>query len=176
MIEEWKIRNRKRVFGKYGRNIDEVLYEMPNGSTADFYIKVEGHAAAILALTDDNKVIMARQYRPGPGKIIIEMPGGGIDEGEDPQTAIKRELLEETGYQAGEVTHVTSLMKDAYSTMNCEVFIATGCRKVAEPLVTETEVTEVVLLSIDDFRHHLRTGQLSDTAAGYLALDHLKLL
>lgn len=176
MIKDWKVHSRRRVFGKYGRNIDEVMYEMPNGNVVDFYIKVEGHATCIFALTDDNKVIMAQQYRPGPGKVITEMPGGGIDEGEEPKIAAVRELLEETGYQASEATFVTSVMKDAYSTMNCEVFVATGCHKVSEPQNTETETTEVVLLSIDDFRNHLRTGQLSDTAAGYLALDSLKLL
>lgn len=176
MITEWKVQSKKRVFGKYGRNIDEIMYKMPNGNIVDFYIKAEGHAAVVLALTDDNKIVLAKQYRPGPGKIVIEMPGGGIDEGEESKIAAVRELLEETGYQASESTFVTSVMKDAYSTMNCEVFVATGCHKVAEPLVTETETTEVVLQSIDEFRDHLRTGQLSDTAAGYLALDYLKLL
>ncbi|RYX79357.1 NUDIX hydrolase [bacterium] len=176
MITEWKVQSKKRVFGKYGRNIDEIMYEMPNGAIVDFYIKAEGHAVVVLALTDDHKVVLAKQYRPGPEKIVTEMPGGGIDEGEEPKVAAVRELLEETGYQSREVTFVASVMKDAYSTMNCEVFVATGCCKIAEPLITETEVTEVVLLSIDDFRDHLRTGQLSDTAAGYLALDYLKLL
>lgn len=176
MIREWKVQSKKRVFGKYGRNIDEIMYEMPNGNIVDFYIKSEGHAAVVLALTDDSKIVLAKQYRPGPGKIVTELPGGGIDEGEEPEVAAARELLEETGYQAGDVTFVASVMKDAYSTMNCEVFVATGCCKVADPLVTETETTEVVLLSIEDFRDHLRTGQLSDTAAGYLTLDYLKLL
>lgn len=98
-MENWKELSRNEVFSKYGRAIEKVDFEMPDGSTADFYVKREGPAAVTLALTPDNKVILVEEFRPGPMKILFEMPGGYVDAGEDPIESGKRELLEETGYR-----------------------------------------------------------------------------
>jgi hypothetical protein len=55
-------------------------------------------------------------------------------------------------------------------------FAATGCRAVAEPAAGERQLIEVVLMSVPAFRHHLRSGRLTDVGAAYLALDLLSLL
>ena len=55
-------------------------------------------------------------------------------------------------------------------------FVATDCEKVGEPQNTATEVTEVVLMPLDEFRAHLRSGRLTDVTTGYLGLDYLGLL
>ena len=156
-ITEWNELSRETVFRKYGRSIDKVMYEMPGGEEADFYIKREGLGMAVcaLALTVEQEVI--------------------LDEGEAAEAAIARELLEETGY-AGDVEHVVDSLDDAYSTTRRSCFVVTNCRKVAEPQHTSTEQTEVVLLPLDAFRQHLRSGQLTDIEVGYLGLDHLGLL
>jgi len=176
-IVAWNELSRETVFRRYGRSIDKVMYEMPDGEETDFYIKREGLGMAVcaLALTVDQEVILARQFRPGPGEILLELPGGGLDEGEAAEVAIARELLEETGY-AGDVEHVVDSLDDAYSTTRRSCFVVTNCRKIAEPQHTTTEQTEVVLLPLDAFRHHLRSGQLTDIEVGYLGLDHLGLL
>lgn len=174
-ITEWKELKRERVYKKYSRAIDKVDFELPNGTEADFYIKAEAPAAAIFALTEDNKVILARQFRPGPKKILDELPGGYIDPGEDALEAIKREFLEETGYQ-GNFIKIGTCLDDAYSTMERHCFVATDCKKVAKPQHTDTEQTEIVLKPLSDFRRHLRTGQMTDVEVAYLALDYLNKL
>lgn len=174
-IVKWKEIQRTLAFKKYSRKIDEVIFELPNGETADFYVKNEGPATSILALTEDNQVILVEQFRVGPNAILDEMPGGYIDDNETPIAAAARELLEETGY-AGDVEFVTEALDDAYSTMRRSCFVATKCKKVGEPQNTATEQTIVKLVSIEDFRNHLRSGQLTDIETGYLGLDHLGLL
>jgi len=72
-------------------------YRQPDGSVADWDILAESDTVAILALTRDGRVVLARQYRPGPNRILDELPGGGIDPEESLITAAARELLEETG-------------------------------------------------------------------------------
>lgn len=171
-ITEWKELNREQVFKKYSRAIDRVDFLLPDGTKADFYIKAESPAAAIFALTDKDEVILARQFRPGPMKVLDELPGGYIDPGEDALEAIRREFLEETGYQ-GDFEAIGTCLDDAYSTMERHYFVATNCKKVAEPEHTSTEQTELVLKPLAEFRGHLRTGQMTDVEVAYLALDYL---
>lgn len=175
-IRDWKELSRKEIFAKYGRKIDEVIFRMPDGSEKDFIIKNEGPAAGILAITEDKQVIIARQYRPGLKKILDELPGGYIDaEDNNPEIAIKRELLEETGYK-GEVEFVTVACDDAYSTMRRSCFVATNCRKVQDAKLDEDEYIELKTISLDEFRELLKSGQMTDVEVGYLGLDYLGLL
>lgn len=171
-IQDWKELRREQVYKTYSRAIDRVDFLLPNGEEADFYIKAESPAAAIFALTDNDEVILARQFRPGPKKILNELPGGYIDPGEDALSAIKREFREETGYE-GDFVHIGTCLDDAYSTMERYCFVATNCKKVAEPEYTDTEQTELVLMPLDEFRKLLRSGQMTDVEVGYLALDYL---
>jgi ADP-ribose pyrophosphatase len=172
LIQPWKELRREEVFKKYSRKIERVDFQLSDGSELDFYIKAEGAAVCIVALTPDDKVIMARQFRPGPNKILLELPGGGIEAGESPLEAARREFLEETGYE-GDFEFAGTCLDDAYSTMERPYVVATNCVKVAEPQNTAHEEIKVVLLSLDEFRQHLRSGQLTDVEIGYLALDYL---
>src|SRR5579859_3513761 len=57
---------------------------------------------ATIAITEDGKVVVAHQFRPGPERMFYELPGGGVEEGEGLAEAAARELLEETGYSSDE--------------------------------------------------------------------------
>ena len=175
-IVAWKELSRERISEHFGHGVDKVIYEMPTGGTGDFYItNLEGAPVCIVALTPDNKVILARQYRPGPNKILNELPGGGAEPGEELAVAMKRELLEETGYE-GDIELAGVCFDDAYSNIERYVFVARNCHKVAEIRQTDTENTEVVLVSIEELRQQLRSGQMTDVEVGYMGLDYLGLL
>jgi ADP-ribose pyrophosphatase len=174
-VQAWKELRRKLIFKKYGRGIEEVIYEMPDGSQADFYIKSETESVAVLALTEAGEVLLARQYRPGPNKIIDELPGGGVDAGETALKAAQRELVEETGY-TGELAYVGKYFDDAYSNLQRHCVVATQCKKVGEPLETPTEQIEVIRVTLDDLKKRLRQGMFTDIAAGYMGLEYLGLL
>ncbi|MFF2548750.1 NUDIX hydrolase [Kitasatospora sp. NPDC058063] len=172
----WREIDRTTAFSKFGRSVERVEFELPDGRKEEFYLKCERPAGAVLALTADRQVILARQYRPGPDRVLHELPGGYIEPGESAADAIARELLEETGYQ-GEVREVGPYWLDAYSDVRRFAFVATDCVKVAEPQPERTEFIDVVALSLTEFRDCvLRRGEMTDTAAAYLALDALSLL
>ncbi|MFA5030861.1 MAG: NUDIX hydrolase [Patescibacteria group bacterium] len=174
-IEKWKELSREIVFQKYSRKIEKVMYRLPNGKESDFYIKKEGPAIGMLALTKDNRVILVKQFRPGPNEIVLELPGGLAEENETTEQAARRELLEETGY-SGKATVVTMAHDCAYSTMKRYCVVVTDCEKVAEQQLDETEFAEVVLLSLNEFRELLKTGKNTDIEVGYICLDYLKIL
>ena len=80
-------------------NAKEDICEMPNGHLVNPYYVVElPNCVCAVAMTEDDKIVMVKQYRHPIEQIIYELPGGFIDENEPPETAIQRELLEETGY------------------------------------------------------------------------------
>ncbi|MFG3054185.1 NUDIX hydrolase [Kitasatospora sp. NPDC048239] len=172
----WRELERTTAFSRFGRSVDRVEFELPDGRKEEFFLRRERPAGAVLALTPDQHVILARQYRPGPDRVLYELPGGFVEPGEQAPAAVARELLEETGYQ-GEVHAAGVYWLDAYSDARRFAFFATGCIKVCEPQPERTEFIDVVTLDLQEFRSRvLRSGELSDTAAAYLALDALGLL
>ncbi len=150
-------------------------FEMPDGRIEEFTIKDEQPAVCILALTADQQVILAKQFRPGPEKILLELPGGGVEEKETPEEAAQRELLEETGYN-GTLQYLGMTLDCAYSTVYRHNFVAMNCQKIQEPKPDKNEFIEITLLSLHEFHAHLRSGQLTDMETGYLGLDMLGLL
>lgn len=149
---------------------------LPNGKEQDFEIFEEGQSVCVVAITKENKVILAKQFRPGPEKEFLELPGGGMEVGkETKEQAIARELLEETGY-VGDIQFVASGPNDAYSSRIKHCFVATDCYKKQESKSEDLEFIEIVEMTIPDFRKHLKTGQSTDLQAGYLCLDYLNLL
>ena len=172
----WRELSRSTLYhSPYGRHVDDVIYQLPNGQEDHFHLKVEGTYAIVLALTAEQQVVMVRQFRPGKNSVLTELPGGGIKATQTPEQAAAAELLEETGY-AGELEFVTEEWPDGYSDRRAFIFVARNCVKVAEQTLDPTEFLEVTLLSVDELRTHLRTGKLTDVGAGYLALDYLGLL
>jgi len=174
-IEKWKEVSREMAFQKYSRKIEKVNYKMPNGKEKDFYLKKEGPATGVLALTKDKQVILVKQFRPGPDEIINELPGGYVDENETPEQAAERELLEETGYK-GNAKLVSTAYDCAYSTMKRYCVVVTDCEKVAEQNLDINEFAEVILMSLSEFRELLKSGKNTDIEVGYIGLDYLKLL
>lgn len=173
-MKPWKKLDEKVVQEKYGRKVVATNYLMPDGKKDEYYIKHEPDACAVLALDKNNKVILVRQYRPGPNKILLEMPGGFIDATDKNLVdGAERELAEETGYE-GKIKFVACCYDDAYSTVKKCSFVAKNC--VLNKNIQTEKGCEVVLVSLNKFKEILRTGQLTDVELGYQGLDYLKLL
>ncbi len=175
MQQLWHEQTRELAFKKYSRKIEKVVFRLPDGTESDFYVKAEGPAAAVLALTPDNLVILVKEYRPGPKLVLDELPGGYVDPNEQPEQTIRREFIEETGYD-GDFELVNTCLDDAYSTMVRYCYVAKNCHKVGKPTQTATESTEVVLVPLKEFRERLRSGKMTDIEVGYMCLDYLGLL
>jgi ADP-ribose pyrophosphatase len=171
MIEPWQKLGEQPLQLGY-RKILRRTFRLPDGRVDDFEIKHEPQVVCILALTEEHQVILARQFRPGPEQILLELPGGCIEASETPQQAAERELLEETGYR-GTLQFVGASLDDAYTTLVRHNFVATACWKQQEPQSGKGEFTEAVLMPLADFRQHLRGGQFTDIETGYLGLDYL---
>ena len=158
-------------------------YRMPDGSVSEWDVHDPGfRTVAVLALTDDDvttdtRVVLVRQFRPGPGEVLWELPGGIVDGGEGLAEAAARELLEETGYRAAGVDVVGGSWAFGASTWRRTVAIARGCTLVAEPTSWGgDEYCEPRLVTVPELRAIARDGRSSDVDLVYLALDAADLL
>lgn len=127
---------------------------MPNGTLIDDYYVLEypGWVNAV-ALTEDNEVIVIRQYRHAAEEVILELPGGCIDPGENPEQAIVRELLEETGYQFESVERLCTLYANPSTSGNITTsFLATGGKKIQEQHLDGREEIEVFKITVDELK------------------------
>jgi ADP-ribose pyrophosphatase len=173
-MQPWQKLGEETVYRDF-RHIVRRRFRLPGAGDFDFEVLANPDTVVVLALTEQDEVVLVREFRPGPEQTLDELPGGVIDDGEQAIDAARRELLEETGY-TGQLCAAGSHWAGAYSTHMRHAFAATGCRAVADPAAGERQLIEVVLMSLPAFRRHLRSGRLTDVGAAYLALDLLNLL
>jgi ADP-ribose pyrophosphatase len=152
---------------------------LPGGAIKDPYYVVERPDAAIIfPLTQEGEVVLVRQYRPPLERMELGLPAGLVEEGEKPEAAARRELLEETGYSGGEWEPLGSLasspsLKDNWACL----FLARGVERTAEPDPDEHELVETVKVSLGELLGLIRSGQIvssSGVAAVMLALERLR--
>ncbi len=157
------------------RKLLRKFFHLPDGKEGEFVIKDEGETVAILALTGDGNVLLTEQFRPGPERVLHELPGGFVDQDESPETAAARELLEETGY-TGELIYAGKNFVCGYSNRVKHAFLAVDCRPTDEQRLETAEFIHVFKASMEDFRTQLQTGELTDSDCAYRALEVLNTL
>lgn len=159
---KWKVLESKKLFDEPWFSVRKEICEMPNGKKhSAYYILEYPDWATALALTEDGKVIMVKQYRHGIGEISTELPGGVIDKGETAADAIARELKEETGYEFESIEPIGKVAPNpATSTNYMHMFLAKGGRKVAEQKLDDTEDVEVMLCSMEELKQLLKQNKI----------------
>jgi len=179
VMEKPKWRRRASTYlvdSPYMRVRDDEI-ELPDGTLVHYYVRESNGFAIAFPITNDDRVVLVRQYRYGSDGLHLELPAGTIDDDEDARTCVARELIEETGYDVQSWEFVgTYLAEPVRSNSRAHIFVGRGAHKVCEPTPDPTEVLEVELVALDDFRAMLADGSIDvghAVTGGYRALDYL---
>lgn len=143
---------------------EEWWTNLPATHGLPFYRIDSSPGVLVLALTQQKEMILVRQFRPSLRKHTLEFPAGGIEEGETPDQAAGRELLEETGYQAGRI----QVLGSGYIMMNRNsakdyLVLAQHCELTS--CVPDVSSFDVVLMSVPDFKQLVITGEFEHIPA-----------
>lgn len=159
------------------RTIVTKTFEQPDGKHAVYETKdATGKVScAIIAVTQNYEIVTAEQFRPGPEKVLQELPGGGAVRNESYEEAALRELKEETGYEiAGSVEYLGKVYKDAYTNTEWHYFIGFDAKNSGNRSLDEGEFVDIKLISITQLIENARSAKMTDIEAVFLAYDKLK--
>lgn len=147
--------------------------KLPDGSIRDnYFVRETKHVVYTFALTQDNKVILNNQYKHGVADFIKEIPAGMVEDGERPEMAAKRELLEETGYAPNDLKILAQFYGDPTgSNTKIWCYLATGCTKVASPQANPSEIIELEFVTIAKLKQHIKQGKIN-SQGGLAAILH----
>jgi ADP-ribose pyrophosphatase len=144
----------------FSASLDEVL--LRDGGKGRRMRIDHPEAAAVVPFVADDEILMVRQHRYALGKETLEIPAGKLDPGETPEACVRRELLEETGYVAGEVTFLyTYAPAIGYSNELIHIYSARTLRKTRKK-VDEREISSVKIYSLKRLRKMIKRGALVD--------------
>ena len=148
---------------------------LPNGAVKDREIVRHPGAAAMVPLLDDGRVVLIKQYRHAVGEFVWEIPAGTLEPEEAPVACAKRELVEETGYEAAKFEKLTEILPaPGYTDEHIHIFLATGLT-VGDQRLEDDEVLELQPTVLDSALAMVTQGEIRDakTIAG-LFLTSLK--
>ena len=132
------------------------------GETYDFFVLESSPWINIIPLTSDNRVVMVRQYRHGTRDITLEIPGGLVEAEDTPESAARRELREETGYEAGSMTPLGFVHPNPAIQGNiCYTYLARDVFAAGLQEQDEKEDIGVVLIPLADIPRLIRDGVIS---------------
>lgn len=156
--------------------LSTMRVELPSGKIIERFYRVDLPTyAMIVPITKSNRVVMVRQYKHGVGKVIMNLPGGYVEQGETPLEAAQRELLEETGFEAEIWHHLGKFCIDGNrgcGEVHC--FVAGGAQQVRCPQQDPTEELELILQRPDEALEHLTCGRIGTVGPAIaLALAYL---
>lgn len=151
--------------------------ELPNGHLSKRELVRHPGAVAIVAVDSDGRLVMVEQYRYATGKVLLEIPAGTLNPGEDPDRCAHRELQEEVGYKPGALTKLGAIyLAPGYSTELIHLYLATDLTE-SRLAGDDDEFIEISHLTVADVLAKIASNAIQDAktiSAVMLAREHLK--
>ena len=150
--------------------LEEV--ELPDGNKAKRELVQHPGAVALIPLTDDGKLVLVKQYRKSLNRTLIEIPAGRIEVGEDPEVTAIRELEEETGYGARQVTYIQSFATSpGFANEIIHLYLAENLYEIVNPAAgDEDEFIELLEVTIDEAEQLVTSGEIYDAKTAFAVI------
>lgn len=151
---KWQILSKKKVFeARPWISIFVKKVKLPNHRIIEKYHEIKlNDFVIVFALTEDNKLVIEKQYKPAINDFSYTLPKGAIEKGETSLKAAKREFLEETGFKAKKWKKIGSVVgSGSYECGIAHIYLAEKAYKFANPLSEDLEETKIYLLKPKTF-------------------------
>jgi ADP-ribose pyrophosphatase len=140
--------------------------ELPDGRRIEDFLRVESlEYATVFAVTEDDRALFIRQYKYGPHRVALQLPAGYLEPGEAPEAGARRELREETGYEAAHWISLGSYVPDGNRGFGrAHFFLARGARFVRPADPGDLEEIALQPIPLTDVPGLLTSGQMAETS------------
>lgn len=158
----WETVSSEYLFSRPWLTVRHDQVRLPDGRiNPEFYVLEYPDWVNVIAITEDGRFVMERQFRQGLGKTCFEIPAGVMEKGETALEAARRELREETGYGEGTWEEIMTVSGNCSTTSNLtHCFVAKGVKKISGQHLDSTEDLCVYLLTLDQVRELLRSDKI----------------
>lgn len=171
MKKPYEVINSKEVFKGKVINVNVDTISLPDGKTAEREIVVRADATAVVPIDEDGNVVLVEQYRHGALSMVLEIPAGMLEKGEDPKECAIRELEEETSFIAKNITHITTMYPTVgFCTEKLHIYLAKDLEQ-GNFNFDDDEFIEVKKIPLEKAIDMIYTGEIIDakTIIGLLA-------
>ncbi|MFC9540909.1 NUDIX domain-containing protein [Lysinibacillus sp. NPDC056959] len=150
--------------------VDDVT--LPNGNVAKREIIKHPGAVAVIAITDEGKLVLVEQYRKALERSIVEIPAGKLEPGEEPIVTARRELEEETGYGAQSLTYLQAFATSpGFADEIIHLFVAKDLYKIENKAdLDEDEFVELVEVSLEEAGQMVADERIYDAKTAFAVL------
>lgn len=163
MVSKWKETKHRTLFKTHVFELQERRCVNPRtDEDLPFFVLESTPWVNVIPLSDEGRVIMVRQYRQGTREVTLEIPGGMAEPDEPPEQGARRELLEETGFEAEELELLGVVDTNPAIQSNATyTYLARGLKKVAEPHLDEAEDIEVLEVELAEINGLISRGDIT---------------
>jgi len=166
--QSWETLSEQVAYSCDGFDIINQTVRLPDGAETEFDYLSENPSVVILPFTESGDVVVIEEWRQAVNRLNRGLPAGSMESDEEPETAVHRELLEETGYEADSVEHLTSVEPaNGFSDAYFHYFVARDCKKGEGQQLDDDETIEVSTTTFDELLADVRDGDLHDGRAAF---------
>ncbi len=160
--KKWQVLHSEYLFRRPWLTARRDHVRLPNGAeNEEYYVLEYPDWVNVIAITEEGKFVMERQYRHALQRTGYEICAGVCEEGETPLEAARRELYEETGFGGGEWTQMMSIAPNSSSMSNlCHCFLARGVHRISTQHLEPTEDISLHLLTEEEVLSMMKKGDI----------------
>ena len=162
----WQSLNSEYALDTRWLKVRKEVVKLPSGKILDdFYVVDSGELVAILAIDNDNNVILVKQYRHAINNVTVDLPGGGVEIGEQLIDAARRELAEETGLISGHLEKILTYYPDSGRTACIKhIFVASELTEDRDSAYSqdENENISLILMPLKEVLAGMKSGKLKE--------------